>query len=161
MWPIVSQIFEMSRKKMGKRNNCGKQWTESGISLCWSPMMCPNSFYILHWTSVVAHLAHLVSGPHLQLWEWAFDPEWAAESTGISTVIGQEEISDLSRGHERSSRTITGMLGNRGVSVCGGSGCRYLVQCNLEAGWPHSAAQLVLWAPFSGQLGLSHNGRNA
>lgn len=43
----------------------------------------------------------------------------------MATVMGQEEISDSSRGHERSSRTIAGMPGNRKVSVCSSSSWRY------------------------------------
>lgn len=126
------QLFHRSLKCQEKRwvreTNCGKQWTGRGISLCWSPIMCLNSFYILHWTSVVACLAHLVSGPQPTAVGMGIWPRLGSWEHWHLTVMSQEEISDSNRGHERSNRTIAGMLGNRAVSVCSSSGYRYLVQ---------------------------------
>lgn len=142
-WPLKrglkkqDQLFYKFLKCQGKRwvEDYRKGWTGRRASLCQSPEMA--------WTVLSCYTGHLLwptwpLGPpltavgwgHAQLCEWASDPGWGSESTGVAmaTAAGEEELRDRSWGQESDKEDSSWNAEEEGASVHG-SGC--LVQCKL------------------------------
>ena len=130
---FVLQILKCQEKRWVE--DCRKGWIGRRARLCQSPVMTWTvlSYYTGHLLWPTWHLGPPLTGAgrgHAQLCEWASDPGWGAESTGIimATVTGEEELSDTSWGHESDKENSGWNAEEEGASVYG-SGC--LVQCKL------------------------------